>query len=98
MSKRIFDHKEAQRVDALVIMKENKHVATVRAVYKPSGMAYAELVTFGESNLVQQGRAGGGGYCKLDSILEGFEFYGFTLLDNWQTQLTNAGYTVINAL
>jgi hypothetical protein len=50
---------------------------------------------------VQYGTASGGGYDKLSAALSGLTFDGLTLTDhpqNWESQLREAGYTIISAI
>lgn len=95
------------RSGAWIILKDGRHVATVKAAYPKDGMGYLRVFVWDDATLnsggtIQHGAASGCGYHKLSAALHGLTIAGVRLDCNgtgtqWR-QLEANGLTVIQAI
>jgi hypothetical protein len=92
------------RVRAYVILPQTfmGHYGKIKVSYPADGMGKVHVWFWDcQGNNLQYGNASGCGYDKLSAALQGLKFDDIVFTDhpvNWEMQLRNAGYTVIQAV
>lgn len=81
--KQVRETAAGKSISAYVILKDGKEVATVQSYYGNSGRCQVDVLARGQE--LQQASAGGGGYDKFVSCLNGMTIDGITLNDHCGT-------------
>ena len=98
MKKTVLDINAVKATSAWIFTKDGQVIGKMISYYGNTGKVTLKAWDWTEYGRSVEGTAGGGGYDKVDAIMEGQRLFGVLMSNSWEYDLETAGIKVMQIL